>query len=168
MSETDTVLVNLLVAASHKWGAGKIHVLNVDSTHTLCGRTHQQCPGEIAYSKPLDEVTCQICAKSWVAARRREEQDERWAREQAEWAAERARKDREWLEWYDAYLASSKWRERRQLVMQRAGGMCEGCGKAPASEVHHLTYERVGDEMLFDLVAICHPCHQRIPSRFRQ
>lgn len=29
-------------------------------------------------------------------------------------------------------------------------------------EVHHLTYERVGYEMLFDLISVCDPCHEQL------
>lgn len=66
---------------------------------------------------------------------------------------------REWFDWYNDYLASPKWQRRRQFVLKRAGGTCEGCGAAKATHVHHLTYDRVGDEMLFDLVAVCESCH---------
>jgi hypothetical protein len=30
------------------------------------------------------------------------------------------------------------------------------------SHVHHLNYQRLGDEMLFDLVALCEGCHQKL------
>lgn len=62
---------------------------------------------------------------------------------------------------YRAYLQSPEWREKRNRVMRRAGGRCEGCGERSATEVHHKTYDRVFDEMLFDLVAVCSPCHRK-------
>lgn len=65
---------------------------------------------------------------------------------------------------YGGYLASPEWRARRAKVMRRASGQCEGCADAPATEVHHLTYERWGREMLFDLVALCGSCHDAIHS----
>jgi len=34
-------------------------------------------------------------------------------------------------------------------------------GSEPATEVHHLTYQHVGHEFLFELVAICRECHTR-------
>jgi hypothetical protein len=70
--------------------------------------------------------------------------------------------DQAWREAYERYLLSPEWRERRAAGMRRARGMCEGCGKARAVQVHHLTYTRVGREMLFDLVAVCDPCHDEI------
>ena len=48
---------------------------------------------------------------------------------------------------------------KRAAVLRRCGGVCEGCGEAPAVEVHHLTYQRVGRELLFDLVGVCRACH---------
>lgn len=64
-----------------------------------------------------------------------------------------------WDEEYGRYLQSSTWREKRRKVLERANYVCEGCGEQKATEVHHLTYKRVGKEMLFDLVAVCHQCH---------
>ncbi len=62
---------------------------------------------------------------------------------------------------YDEYLASPEWKERRKLVLDRANGLCEGCRKAKANEVHHLTYRNFGEEFLFQLVAVCTACHDR-------
>lgn len=62
---------------------------------------------------------------------------------------------------YAEYLRSTEWAARRERVMQRAGGICEGCRMQPATEVHHLTYEHMTQEFLFELVAICSDCHAR-------
>jgi 5-methylcytosine-specific restriction endonuclease McrA len=62
---------------------------------------------------------------------------------------------------YDQYLASPEWAHKRALVFQRAHYTCEGCGVRPASAVHHLTYDHLGDEFLWELKAICHECHDR-------
>ena len=70
-----------------------------------------------------------------------------------------------WWDRYDRYMQTPEWKERRQLVLKRANYVCEGCGKAKATEVHHLTYERLGKEMLFDLVAVCDECHRKIHPR---
>jgi 5-methylcytosine-specific restriction endonuclease McrA len=74
--------------------------------------------------------------------------------------AERDMAEREkWRAQHAAYLATPEWKRRRALVMKRAAGVCEGCGTAPAREVHHLTYARWQRELLFDLVAVCRACH---------
>lgn len=57
------------------------------------------------------------------------------------------------------YLASRAWKGKRDKVLKRASGICEGCLDAKATQVHHLSYERWGDELLFDLVAVCSACH---------
>ena len=74
----------------------------------------------------------------------------------------RVRDARAFWAWYDDYLRSPDWRRRRALVIDRAHGRCEGCASAPATQVHHLSYDRVGNEMLFDLVALCSTCHDRV------
>lgn len=62
---------------------------------------------------------------------------------------------------YADYLNSAEWRERRDAVMDRCDGICEGCRKQSASDVHHLTYKHIGNEFLFELVGLCRDCHTR-------
>lgn len=71
-------------------------------------------------------------------------------------------KRREWWAWYNEYLKSPEWRARRKMVLQRARNMCEGCKSKLATQVHHLSYEHVGDELLFELVAVCDECHRKL------
>ena len=81
------------------------------------------------------------------------------------WLSERE----EWFTWYNTYLASPQWRKKRAAVLARANGTCEGCRQSPPTQVHHLTYENVGDELLYQLVALCDDCHERahLKSEFR-
>ena len=62
---------------------------------------------------------------------------------------------------YHDYLASPEWKARRAKVLERCKGICEGCAEQPASDVHHLTYMHVGEEFLYELVALCRECHGR-------
>lgn len=64
--------------------------------------------------------------------------------------------------WYAEYLRSDRWQSLRRKVLVRAGGRCEGCLDAPATEVHHRTYEHVCKEFCFELVALCDACHRRV------
>lgn len=64
-----------------------------------------------------------------------------------------------WWAVYGAYLKSPEWQALRVQVLERAAGRCEDCGDAVATQVHHLTYRRVGDEHVDDLRAICNRCH---------
>lgn len=63
------------------------------------------------------------------------------------------------LDDYRRYLKSPEWREKRARVLDRSGFMCEGCGTAAATQVHHLTYLHLGDEFLWELKAVCDECH---------
>ena len=64
-----------------------------------------------------------------------------------------------WTRWYVGYLQSPIWAAKRAAVMQRANCRCERCLAAPAREVHHLHYRRVGREHVDDLLAVCVYCH---------
>lgn len=66
-----------------------------------------------------------------------------------------------WRERYEAHMASDKWARLRAKVMTRSAGICEGCLEEPATAVHHLTYKHLGDELLWELVAVCKNCHAR-------
>ena len=69
---------------------------------------------------------------------------------------------RTFKQWYNVYLQSDVWKRKRQRVLERANYLCESCMEEPATLVHHLTYDRVGKEPLFDLVALCDNCHKQI------
>lgn len=62
---------------------------------------------------------------------------------------------------YADYLDSPQWKALRSSVMERCGGLCEGCRKSDADDVHHLTYRNLGREFLFQLVGLCRDCHTR-------
>lgn len=74
----------------------------------------------------------------------------------------------EFFDWYGEYLKTPAWRAKRQLVLQRAKGVCEGCAAQKATQVHHTTYAHVGDEFLWELIAICDTCHERVTDLDRQ
>lgn len=63
---------------------------------------------------------------------------------------------------YDVYLASPAWGARRAKVLERAKGTCEGCLERKATQVHHLTYRHIFEEFMFELVAVCKECHERL------
>jgi hypothetical protein len=62
---------------------------------------------------------------------------------------------------YDQYLNSPKWRAKSQKVIKRAGGICEGCLERPATQAHHISYRHIYQEFLWELRAVCEPCHHR-------
>ncbi len=62
---------------------------------------------------------------------------------------------------YTAYYQSEPWKARRDLVLKRCGCVCEGCGTAPAVDIHHMSYDNFKNEFLFELVGLCKNCHDR-------
>jgi 5-methylcytosine-specific restriction endonuclease McrA len=64
---------------------------------------------------------------------------------------------------YYQYIQGSVWRRKRALALRRCHGVCESCGEAPATQVHHTAYpEDFGDEPLWDLRGVCRRCHELI------
>jgi len=63
---------------------------------------------------------------------------------------------------YQTYIRSDAWRQKRQQVIARAHGICERCGRWPIVNVHHLTYEHIGNEGLEDLLGVCSRCHREL------
>tara|TARA_R110002020_G_scaffold50858_7_gene144124 strand:+ start:982 stop:1383 length:402 start_codon:yes stop_codon:yes gene_type:complete len=98
----------------------------------------------------------------------------RVAREQeseAYWGECEARVEKEREEWwarYNKYLKSPVWAEKRRRVMERDNHLCQACCKRPAEQVHHLTYERVCNEPLFDLISICVICHNELHPHMKE
>lgn len=66
---------------------------------------------------------------------------------------------------YHEYIASREWALKKNAVRERSGGICERCRKNPHTQTHHLTYERLGDERLEDLLGTCRPCHEYLSGR---
>ena len=62
---------------------------------------------------------------------------------------------------YNEYLQSEDWQVLRLRVMQREGGVCQGCRMASITQVHHRNYERLGNELLTDLYGYCETCHKK-------
>lgn len=80
---------------------------------------------------------------------------------------------------YQQYLASREWAVLKQTVKRRSGGFCErdveptwltdyvwisrlgnGWHHVPATQTHHLTYERLYHERPGDLLHVCAGCHE--------
>ena len=75
--------------------------------------------------------------------------------------AQRAERDQEWWDSYHDYLNSGEWRQKRIRVLRRDGHLCQGCLENVATDVHHMTYDRLFSELLCDLISLCPECHQK-------
>lgn len=64
---------------------------------------------------------------------------------------------------YERYLESDTWKQKRAERLKIDKGLCQCCLSEPATETHHLNYYSVGNEdVLKDLVSVCHGCHCKI------
>jgi hypothetical protein len=63
---------------------------------------------------------------------------------------------------YYLYLNSVEWKNKRNQVFERDSNICQKCLAKTADDVHHLTYENIGNENLTDLISICRSCHKEI------
>lgn len=72
---------------------------------------------------------------------------------------------------YSEYLLTMAWAVKREEKIAEAGLSCQRCGlkygdlKAEGRlplNVHHLTYVRLGDELLSDLAVVCRLCHRQL------
>lgn len=66
---------------------------------------------------------------------------------------------------YHRYMASREWALKRQEIRARSAQKCERCKRREMTSVHHLTYERLGRELLSDLLAVCKPCHEWLSGK---
>lgn len=63
---------------------------------------------------------------------------------------------------YRDYLKSDWWQYKRKRLLAVRGRRCELCGETKRIEVHHTTYENLGQERAHELVVVCHRCHQHL------
>jgi hypothetical protein len=62
---------------------------------------------------------------------------------------------------YRVYLRTPEWRRTRAAALVRTGNACAlDVRHTEELEVHHRTYERLGVELVSDLIVLCHSCHQ--------
>jgi len=133
------------------------------------GRTQyrRQC---LACGRPVGEVVAKATALAETGGcpfpfdEAFHDERQRVAAKRAEAEAEARLREREaeeeaWWRWYNRYLQTDAWQKLRRKVLKRADGVCEGCAERPAQQVHHLTYKNAGNELLFQLVALCDGCH---------
>jgi len=72
---------------------------------------------------------------------------------------------------YSKVISSARWKKLRLQRIASAKGRCERCGRWPTYsrelELHHRTYERLGNELPDDVELLCVPCH-KVADRQRE
>jgi hypothetical protein len=71
-------------------------------------------------------------------------------------------------EYREVYLRSDHWGETRAAALERAEHRCQVCNGAKQLDVHHRTYERLGEERDADLTVLCRKCHDLFHDSGRQ
>jgi hypothetical protein len=152
-------------ANPHEFGPGRIHAISDDGLKLRCGRKLADVPGRYIDAPEYD---CRACAAAIQRDKQRVIDEAHRNQQQAAWQAQRNAENRAWWQRYRAYLESPEWQQRRAAVMERAGGICEACGRELADEVHHTSYAHVFDEPLWELRAVCTDCHEKLTERDRE
>lgn len=70
----------------------------------------------------------------------------------------------ELCEGYENYLKSQHWGKLRLKVLENHP-VCEKCGSDKILQIHHKTYDRLGDERLSDLQVLCQECHKKVHNK---
>jgi hypothetical protein len=61
---------------------------------------------------------------------------------------------------YEEYLQTPYWKRRREDKLRAVGRTCQLCNRGSVTlDVHHRTYERLGNELDEDLTVLCRDCH---------
>ena len=147
-------LVSTLKAEVRRWtnSNGSEHYVR---QCLICGARSGESISQNKISHPVED------ADRTLAARYHEERDTaRKDIDQKHIRIQRAEGNRYQKE-YELYRRSDTRRAKREKVLRRAKGICEGCHDADATQIHHLTYDHRGDELLFELVALCEACHRK-------
>jgi len=57
---------------------------------------------------------------------------------------------------YDKYLHGEHWMLFSEGMRKKS---CECCRRTENLQIHHITYDRLGEELPFDVVTVCGTCH---------
>ena len=66
---------------------------------------------------------------------------------------------------YTAYRQSTRWQKLRRAASLRAQDKCEICLRREGCELAHLTYDRIFNERLSDVIWVCADCHRKLDGR---
>lgn len=69
---------------------------------------------------------------------------------------------------YSTYLQSEAWENKRQQRLVLSGRRCEACGSVNTLQIHHLTYERIFQEDMDDLMTLCKVHHEAVEEFCRK
>lgn len=62
---------------------------------------------------------------------------------------------------YIEYLQSNYWKVKRRLALGRSKFRCQLCNSDKKLNVHHRSYDDLGEEDIRDLITLCKECHEK-------
>lgn len=65
---------------------------------------------------------------------------------------------------FSSYYSTPEWERTRLRIFNRDAYVCQAC-KGVSECVHHITYERLGEENDVDLISLCVRCHDEVHRR---
>lgn len=80
-------------------------------------------------------------------------------------------RDRLWnlgLDNYRDYLSSEHWMYIKDKYFAKHKRVCFVCKSDEKICLHHITYDRLGDEIDSDLIPLCEKCHNEVHKRVRK
>jgi hypothetical protein len=67
---------------------------------------------------------------------------------------------------YTDFLKTPEWDATRRAMLRKAKYTCQLCNKDGVTlNVHHKTYERIGEELTDDLIVLCKSCHAKFHDK---
>lgn len=68
---------------------------------------------------------------------------------------------------YQEYLRTDHWQGVRKNALKDADYRCQICNASTTLHVHHRTYERRGEEVPSDVIALCAECHKHFHDKLK-
>ena len=66
---------------------------------------------------------------------------------------------------YQIYLTTKEWKKKSDDCKKLADYKCVKCSSVKNLHAHHLTYDRIGEELQSDLQCLCLTCHEKEHGR---
>lgn len=66
---------------------------------------------------------------------------------------------------FNAYIKSEAWKKKSLERFKVDGYVCQMCGSGKNLVCHHITYLRLGNEDIDDLLTVCYSCHKKLHDK---
>jgi hypothetical protein len=66
---------------------------------------------------------------------------------------------------YYEYIKSPEWKNKREWALKFADYKCQVCRSVKNLNVHHSTYQNLGEEKPGDIIVLCKDCHEKFHNK---